>query len=104
MEVDMGIYIELNNFEVSKRLIFIKTAIKYKAPDYSTMIQELRDSHDMTAEKIAFILPVSGASSVSEWARGGIPYYEVGEALLELWKTLTNKTDEDIPRLDRWSV
>jgi len=47
------------------------------------------------------VLPVSGASSVTEWARGGIPNYDNGEALIVLWMTLTNKTENEIPRLDR---
>lgn len=100
----MGIYIELNNFEVPKRLIFLKANIKYGAPNYSEMVQELKDFHEMTAEKIAFILRISGASTVVEWVRGGVPNYDNGEALIELWKTLTDKTDQDIPRTDYWSV
>ncbi len=55
----MGIYIELNNFEVPKRLIFLKTEIRYGAPNYLEMIRELKEHHEMTNEKIAFLLPVS---------------------------------------------
>lgn len=100
----MGIYIELNNFEVSKRLIFLKAQTQYQAPDYSAIVRELYEHHEMSSEKIAFLLPVSGASSVIEWTKGGQPNYENGEALIELWKTLTDKTDQDIPRINYRSV
>jgi len=100
----MGIFVELNNFEVSKRLIFVKNTIHYGAPNYKEMIEELKEHHEMTAEKIAFVLPVSGASTVSEWARGGRPNYDVGEALIELWKMFTGKEDQDVPRIKHWSV
>ncbi|MFV5467167.1 hypothetical protein [Acinetobacter towneri] len=100
----MGIYIELNNFEAPRRLIFLKAEIKYGAPDYKKMIEELKEHHEMTAEKIAFVLPVSNASTVSQWARGGRPNYEVGEAFIELWKLFTDKDDKDIPRNNHWSL
>lgn len=100
----MGIYIELNNFEVSKRLIFLKAEVKYRTPNYSKMVQELKDNYDMTYEKIAHILPISGASTVIEWTKGGVPNFEHGEAFIELWKTLTNKTDQNIPRVNHWSL
>ena len=100
----MGILVELNNFDISKRLIFVKNTINYGAPNYKEMIEELKEHHEMTAEKIAFVLPVSGASTVSEWARGGRPNYEVGEALMELWKLFTDKDDKDIPRNNHWSL
>ncbi|MBU0384588.1 hypothetical protein KN515_23745, partial [Acinetobacter baumannii] len=44
----------------------------YKRPDFNRMILDL-GRLGWTHEKIAFLLPVSGASTVSEWARGGIP-------------------------------
>ncbi|MCO8079299.1 hypothetical protein [Acinetobacter lwoffii] len=100
----MGIYIELNNFEVSKRLIFLKAESKYVAPNYEEMISELKKYHEMTLEKIAHLLPVSGPSAINEWAHGCVPNYENGEALIELWKTLTDKTDQDIPRINYRSV
>ena len=53
-----------------------------------------------THEKIAFVLPVAGASTVSEWARGGIPNFEHGEAFIELWKAETGI--ERIPREGEW--
>lgn len=104
MEGYMGIFVELNNFEVSKRLIFVKNTIHYGAPNYKEMIEELKEHHEMTAEKIAFVLPVANASTVSQWARGGRPNYEVGEALIELWKLFTDKDDKDIPRNNHWSL
>lgn len=104
MEGYMGIFVELNNFEVSKRLIFVKNTIHYGAPNYKEMIEELKEHHEMTAEKIAFVLPVANASTVSQWARGGRPNYEVGEAFIELWKLFTDKDDKDIPRNNHWSL
>ena len=100
----MGIYIELNNFEVSKRLIFLKTEIWYGAPNYLEMIRELKNEHDMTAEKIAFVLPIANSSTVSEWEHGGKPNYENGDAFIELWMALTDKTVKDIPRNYNWGI
>lgn len=100
----MGILVELNNFDISERLIFVKNTIHYGAPNYKEMIEELKKHHEMTGEKIAHLLPVARASSVYEWARGGIPNYAVGEAFIELWKVLTDKEDQDIPRIKHWSV
>ncbi|MEQ1368217.1 hypothetical protein ABLT80_03945 [Acinetobacter schindleri] len=100
----MGIYIELNNFEVSKRLIFLKAEVKYGAPNYAEMIDELKKYYEMTHEKIAYLLPLSGASGVADWAHSVTPNYEAGEAFIELWKALTDKTDKDIPRVNNWSV
>lgn len=100
----MGILVELNNFDISKRLIFVKNTIHYGAPNYKEMIEELKEHHEMTGEKIACLLPISAASTVSEWARGGRPNYEVGEALIELWKLFTDKDDKDIPRNNHWSL
>ena len=100
----MGIYIELNNFEAPRRLIFLKAEIKYGAPDYKKMIAELKNEHDMTAEKIAFVLPIANSSTVTEWENGGKPNYENGDAFIELWMALTEKTDQDIPRINHWRI
>lgn len=100
----MGIYIELSNFEGPKNLLFLKAEVKYGAPNYKKMIDELKKHHEMTNEKIAYLLPMAGASGVSEWARGVTPKYEVGEAFIELWKMLTDKDDKDIPRNNHWSL
>jgi hypothetical protein len=54
----------------------------YKRPDFNRMILDL-GRLKWTHEKIADVLPVSSASTVSEWARGGIPNYDNGDALIE---------------------
>lgn len=101
----MGILVELNNFDISERLIFVKNTIRYGAPNYKEMIADLKNNHEMTGEKIAYLLPIAGVSSVSEWARGSSkPNYAVGEAFIDLWKVLTGKEDQDIPRIKHWSV
>ena len=71
----------------------------YKRPDFNRMILDLLKL-GWTHEKIADVLPVSGASTVSEWARGGIPNYDNGDAMIELWQTETGI--ERAPRVDEW--
>lgn len=100
----MGTFVELNNFEISQRLIHIKTTIHYGGPNYKEMLDELRNHHELTHEKIAYLLSMSGASTVSEWARGGRPNFEVGESFIELWKSLTGKQNSEIPRISHWRV
>ncbi|GJC31515.1 hypothetical protein KAM398_15720 [Acinetobacter sp. KAM398] len=78
---------------------FIVKQRGYKRPDFNRMILDLNKC-GWTHEKIAFVLPVSGASTVSEWARGGIPNYENGEALIQLWRTETGVSRE--PREGEW--
>ncbi|WP_218950839.1 hypothetical protein [Acinetobacter sp. YH12128] len=73
----------------------------YKRPDFNRMILDLNKC-GWTHEKIAFVLPVSGASTVSEWARGGVPNYENGEALIELWRAETGVSRE--PREGEWAT
>ena len=60
----------------------------YKRPDFNRMILDL-GRLGWTHEKIAHVLPVSGASTVSEWARGGVPNYDNGHAFIMLWQTET---------------
>ena len=60
----------------------------YKRPDFNRMILDL-GRLKWTHEKIAHVLPVSGASTVSEWARGGVPNYDNGHAFIMLWQTET---------------
>ena len=96
----MGILVELNNFDISDRLIFVKNTIHYGAPNY----KELKKHHEMTREKIAYLLPISGPSTIEEWTRGTKPNYVAGEAFIELWKMFTGKEDQDIPRIKHWSV
>lgn len=80
---------------------FIVKRRGYKRPDFNRMILDL-SRLGWTHEKIAFVLPVSGASTVSEWARGGIPNYENGEALIELWRAETGISRE--PREGEWGT
>ncbi|PPB86311.1 hypothetical protein [Acinetobacter soli] len=96
---------------LSERFINLKTRKKvkdfivkrrgYKRPDFNRMILDLCRL-GWTHEKIAFVLPIAGASTVSEWARGGTPNYEHGEAFIELWKTETGV--ERIPREGEWQA
>lgn len=71
----------------------------YKRPDFNRMILDLTKL-GWTHEKIAFVLPVANASTVSEWARGGKPNYENGEAFVMLWRTETGIQRE--PREGEW--
>ena len=80
---------------------FIVKRRGYKRPDFNRMILDLVRL-GWTHEKIAFVLPVSGASTVSEWARGSIPNYENGEALIELWRAETGISRE--PREGEWGT
>lgn len=73
----------------------------YKRPDFNRIILDL-SRLEWTHEKIAFVLPVAGASTVSEWARGGTPNFEHGEALIELWKAETGV--ERVPREGEWQT
>ncbi|MFP6842750.1 MAG: hypothetical protein VB979_11365 [Acinetobacter sp.] len=73
----------------------------YKRPDFNRMILDL-SRLKWTHEKIAFVLPVAGASTVSELARGGIPNFEHGEALIELWKSETRV--DRVPREGEWQT
>ncbi|ALH95665.1 hypothetical protein [Acinetobacter equi] len=73
----------------------------YKRPDFNRILLDL-GRLGWTHEKIAFLLPVAGASTVSEWARGGTPNFENGEALIELWKAETGV--ERFPRDGEWST
>lgn len=80
---------------------FIVKLRGYKRPDFNRIILDL-SRLGWTHEKIAFVLPVSGASTVSEWARGGVPNYENGEALIELWRAETGISRE--PREGEWGT
>ncbi|MBK4747321.1 hypothetical protein [Acinetobacter baumannii] len=99
----MNIFAELCCFSTPKNLFFNKRLLNYLAPDLNRMIVDLKNL-GWTLEKIAFVLPISGASTVSEWARGGVPNYENGEAFIELWMHLTNKTEKEIPRINRYLI
>ena len=73
----------------------------YKRPDFNRMILDLHKL-GWTHEKIADVLPVSGASTVSEWARGGIPNYENGDAFILLWQMETGV--KRYPREGEWAT
>ena len=73
----------------------------YKRPDFNRMILDLGRLR-WTHEKIADVLPVSSASTVSEWARGGIPNYDNGDALIELWRSETGI--QRFPRDGEWGA
>ena len=75
----------LNQRTKKKVKAFLVERRKYKRPDFNRMILDLLKL-GWTHEKIADVLPVSGASTVSEWARGGIPNYENGDAFIQLWQ------------------
>lgn len=81
---------------------FIVKQRGYKRPDFCRMILDLCTKCNWTHEKIAFVLPVANASTVSEWARGGTPNFEHGEAFIELWRTETGI--ERIPRDGEWQT
>lgn len=90
------------NLRTQKKVkAFIVKRRGYKRPDFNRIILDL-GRLGWTHEKIAFVLPVSGASTVSEWARGGVPNYENGEALIQLWKTETGIERE--PREGEWGT
>jgi len=59
-------------------------------------------SFGLAHEKIADVLPVSGVSTVSEWARGGIPNYENGDAFILLCQMETGV--KRYPREGEWAT
>lgn len=73
----------------------------YKRPDFNRMILDLGNL-GWTHETIAHVLPISGASTVSEWSRGGIPNYDNGDAFIELWQTETGL--QRYPREGEWQT
>lgn len=75
----------LNQRTKKKVKAFLVERRKYIRPDFNRMILDLCNL-GWTHEKIADVLPVSGASTVSEWARGGIPNYDNGDAFIQLWQ------------------
>ena len=73
----------------------------YKRPDFNRMILDL-GRLGWTHEKIADVLPVSGASTVSEWSRGGIPNYDNGDAFILLWQIEVGL--DRYPREGEWAA
>jgi hypothetical protein len=92
-------FINLRQQKKVKEFLLKKRA--YKRPDFNRMILDL-GRLKWTHEKIAFVLPVAGASTISEWARGGVPNYEHGEAFIELWRSET--CIERVPREGEWQT
>lgn len=77
---------------------FIVQRRGYKPPDFARMILDLRNlgwSH----EKIAYVLDAS-SSAVSSWATGSRPFYDHGDAFIELWREQTGI--ERFPREGEW--
>lgn len=71
-----------------KAKAFIVQKRGYKCPDFNRIILDLRNlgwSH----EKIAYVLDISCASTVSAWSTGSKPFYENGEQLIMLWQEQT---------------
>ncbi|KRW27809.1 hypothetical protein AO727_08035 [Acinetobacter baumannii] len=99
----MNIFAELCCFSTPKNLFFNKRLLNYLAPDFNRMIVDLKNL-GWTHEKIAFVLPISGASSVREWICGSVMKYDNGAAFVELWMHLTNKTEKEIPRINRYLI
>lgn len=67
---------------------FIVQRRGYKLPDFNRIILDLRNlgwSH----ERIAYVLDISCASTVSAWSTGSKPFYENGEQLIMLWQEQT---------------
>ncbi|WP_335961705.1 hypothetical protein [Acinetobacter haemolyticus] len=91
---------ELYSFSVSENLFINKKIRRYSAPDFNSMMNELKELHSMSEEKIAYVLDVT-TSAVSDWIAGSRPFYSHGDIFIDLWKTLTDKSDEQIPRIDR---
>lgn len=75
---------------------FLKEKMNYKKPDFPRMILDLRNlkwSH----LRIAHVLDLKCASTVSAWATGTRPFFENGEHLISLWRDQTGL--ERVPRV-----
>lgn len=84
------------NLSTQKKVKAFRVKLRgYKRPDFNRMILDLIKL-GWTHEKIAFVLPVQSASTVSEWARGGKPNFENGEAFVMLWQSETGR--QRVPR------
>lgn len=80
---------------------FLRQRRGYKRPDFNRMILDLRNlgwSH----EKIAYVLDVSGGSTVSSWSTGSIPEYIHGEQFIMLWQEQTGI--DRVPREGEWQT
>lgn len=80
---------------------FLKKRRGYKTPDFGRMILDLRNL-SWSHEQIASVLDVSNSTTVSAWATGSKPFYEHGEAFIDLWRDQTGI--ERVPRIGEWGV
>lgn len=99
----MNIFSELCSFDTPANLFLNKSIRAYLAPNFSVMIKDL-SLLGWTHEKIAFVLPVAGASTISEWSHGSLMNFDNGNAFIELWKHLTDKTEKEMPRINRYHI
>ena len=92
---DSNIYTYSNDPRARARFVSAKQQAKkfivkrrgYKPPDFVRMILDLRNlgwSH----EKISYVLDCS-ANAVSSWAVGSRPFYDHGDAFIQLWQEMT---------------
>ncbi|MFW2152827.1 hypothetical protein [Acinetobacter gyllenbergii] len=72
----------------------------YKPPDFVRMILDLRNLR-WSHEQIACLLDAS-PSTVSSWATGSRPFYEHGEAFIQLWQEQTGL--DRYPREGEWQA
>ncbi len=93
---------ELICFDIPRNIFMNKIIRNHFSPNFKEMINELKESHNVTCEQIAYLLEVGGASSINDWEKGRKPNYENGALFIDLWKSLTNKFDEDIPRVNHY--
>lgn len=80
---------------------FLKQRRGYKIPDFGRMILDLRNLN-WSHEQIASVLDVANSTTVSAWATGSKPFFEHGEAFIELWKDQTGV--ERVPREGEWGT
>lgn len=103
---DVGDYTFTNDPRARTRFVTARKLAKkfivkrrgYKPPDFVRMVLDLRNlgwSH----ERIAYVLDAS-ASTVSAWATGSRPFYEHGDAFIQLWQELT--AIDRFPREGEW--
>ncbi len=83
----------------AKKFLLKKRA--YKRPDFNRMLLDLRKlgwSH----ERIAHVLDITNASTVSAWSTGTRPFYENGDQLVMLWQEQTGLVR--FPREGEWQT
>lgn len=81
--------------------VFLSKKRTYKRPDFNRMLLDLRKlgwSH----ERIAHVLDIANASTVSAWSTGTKPFYENGDQLTMLWQDQTGLVR--FPREGEWQT